>query len=66
MRRRTSSAACTRRQWYELPKTTDTLDRMSQQEQLRLSLLNDPTPREDMLFRVADGRKVKDYRSLSG
>jgi hypothetical protein len=35
---------------------------MSQQEQLRLSLLNDPTPREDMLFHVADGRKVKEYR----
>jgi hypothetical protein len=48
--------------WYELPKTEDTLDRMSQQEQLRLSLLNNPTPREDMDFRVADGRKIKEYR----
>jgi hypothetical protein len=51
-----------KKDWYELPRTDDTLDRMSQQEQLRLSLLNDPTPREDMLFRVADGRKIKDYR----
>lgn len=51
-----------KKEWYELPKTEDTLDRMSQQEQLRLSLMNDPTPREDMLFRVADGRKVKEYR----
>ncbi|WP_439106965.1 DUF3108 domain-containing protein [Congregibacter sp.] len=51
-----------KKEWYELPKTGDTLDRMSQQEQLRLSLLNDPTPREDILFHVADGRKVKEYR----
>lgn len=53
-----------KKEWYELPKTTDTLDRMSQQEQLRLLLLNDPTPHEDMLFRVADGRRVKEYRLL--
>ncbi|MFT6771894.1 MAG: hypothetical protein ACJARU_002110, partial [Congregibacter sp.] len=51
-----------KKEWYELPKTGDTLDRMSQQEQLRLLLLNDPTPREDMLFHVADGPKVKEYR----
>lgn len=51
-----------KKEWYELPKTDDTLDRMSQQEQLRLLLLNASTPREDILFRVADGRKVKDYR----
>jgi hypothetical protein len=51
-----------KKEWYELPKTPDTLDRMSQQEQLRLLLLNDPTPREDVLFRVADGRRVKEYR----
>jgi len=53
-----------KKEWYELPKTPETLDRMSQQEQLRLTLLNDPNPREDMLFRVADGRRVKDYRLL--
>ncbi|MDP5070247.1 MAG: DUF3108 domain-containing protein [Congregibacter sp.] len=53
-----------KKNWYELPKTGATLDRMSQQEQLRLSLLNDPTPKEDILFRVADGRKVKEYRLL--
>ncbi|MEE4279588.1 MAG: DUF3108 domain-containing protein [Halieaceae bacterium] len=51
-----------KKEWYELPKTPDTLDRMSQQEQLRLLLLNDPTPREDMRFRVADGRRVKEYQ----
>jgi len=53
-----------KKKWYELPRTPDTLDRMSQQEQLRLFLLNDPTPREDMRFRIADGRKVKEYRLL--
>ena len=51
-----------KKEWYALPKTHDTLDRMSQQEQLRLLLLNDPTPRHDMRFRVADGRRVKEYR----
>ena len=49
-------------QWYNLPYTDSTLDRMSQQEQLRLSLLNDPTPGEDMTIRVADGKRVKDYQ----
>ncbi len=49
-------------QWYDLPYTEKTLDRMSQQEQLRLTLLNDPTPREDINIRVADARRVKDYR----
>lgn len=48
-------------QWYDLPYTEGTLDRMSQQEQLRLTLLNDPTPRDDITFRVADGKRVKDY-----
>lgn len=48
-------------QWYELPYTEGTLDRMSQQEQLRLFLLNDPTPAEDISIRVADGKRVKDY-----
>jgi hypothetical protein len=48
-------------QWYELPYTKGTLDRMSQQEQLRLTLLNDPTPKEDVAVRIADGKRVKDY-----
>lgn len=48
-------------QWYELPYTEGTLDRMSQQEQLRLFLLNDPTPAEDVQIRVADGKRIKDY-----
>lgn len=49
-------------QWYDLPYTEGTLDRMSQQEQLRLLLLNDPTPAEDISIRVADGKRVKDYK----
>lgn len=51
-----------KKEWYDLPKEDDTLDRMSQQEQLRLLLLNDPTPQDDLEFRVADGRKVKVYK----
>lgn len=49
-------------QWYELPYTEDTLDRMSQQEQLRLMLLNAEDPTMDVTLRVADGKRVKDYR----
>ncbi len=50
--------------WYDLPYTEGTLDRMSQQEQLRLFLLNDPTPKEDIAFRIADGKRVKDYQLI--
>ena len=53
-----------KKEWYELPRTDSTLDRMSQQEQLRLSLMNDPTPEDDMFFTVADGKKVKEYRFI--
>jgi hypothetical protein len=49
-------------QWYDLPYKEGTLDRMSQQEQVRLLLLNDPTPKEDILITVADGKRVKDYQ----
>jgi hypothetical protein len=48
-------------QWYDLPYEEGTLDRFSQQEQLRLLLLNDPNPREDISIRVADGKRVKEY-----
>jgi len=51
-----------KKEWYELPKQPGTLDRMSQQEQLRLLLLNDPTPQDDIVLRVADGRKIKNYQ----
>jgi hypothetical protein len=47
--------------WYDLPYTEGTLDRMSQQEQLRLFLLNDPTPKEDFTVPVADGKRIKNY-----
>jgi hypothetical protein len=49
-------------QWYDLPKTDKTLDRMSQHEQLRLLLLNDPTPGKNISIQVADGKRVKDYQ----
>ncbi len=48
-------------EWYELPYTEGTLDRMSQQEQLRLHLLSKENPRENILVRIADGKRVKDY-----
>ena len=51
-------------QWYDLPRTDMTLDRLSQQEQLRLTLLNDPTPAGDISIQVADGKRVKDYQLL--
>ncbi len=47
--------------WYELPYREGTLDRMSQIEQVRLRLLNNPSPHQDLTVRVADGRKIKDY-----
>ena len=47
--------------WYDLPYAEGTLDRMSQQEQLRLFLLNDPTPKEDFTVPVADGKRIKNY-----
>lgn len=47
--------------WYDLPYTDTTLDRMSQQEQMRLLLLNDPTPGEDIVITVADKKRVKKY-----
>ncbi|MEQ9463956.1 MAG: DUF3108 domain-containing protein [Haliea sp.] len=48
-------------EWYELPYTEGTLDRLSQQEQLRLHLLSKDNPRENILVRIADGKRVKDY-----
>lgn len=49
-------------QWYDLPYKAGTLDRMSQQEQVRLFLLTDPTPKEDISITVADGKRVKNYQ----
>lgn len=48
-------------EWYELPYTQGTLDRMSQQEQLRLHLMSKDNPRETIKVRIADGKRVKDY-----
>ncbi len=47
-------------EWYDLPYTPDTLDRMSQQEQARLLLLNEG-PTEEGAFTVADRKRVKTY-----
>lgn len=48
-------------EWYELPYTEGTLDRMSQQEQLRLHLMSKDDPRQNISVRIADGKRVKDY-----
>lgn len=49
-------------EWYELPNKEGTLDRLSQQEHLRLLMLSADNPRDDIEITVADGRKVKDYK----
>jgi hypothetical protein len=49
-------------QWYDLPKTDKTLDRMSQLEQMRLLLLNNPAAGKNISLQVADGKRVKDYQ----
>jgi hypothetical protein len=48
--------------WYDLPYSENTFDRMSQQEQIRLLLLQDETPKETLVVTVADGKRVKDYQ----
>jgi Protein of unknown function (DUF3108) len=51
-------------EWYELPYTKDTFDRMSQQEQIRLQLMMDDTPQQVEPLTVADGKRVKSYQLL--
>ena len=48
--------------WYDLPFTENTFDRMSQQEQVRLMLMQDDTPKDSVTVTVADGKRVKDYQ----
>jgi len=48
--------------WYDLPSSDNTFDRMSQMEEMRLQLMQDDTPRESFTVTVADGKRVKDYR----
>lgn len=48
-----------KKKWYELPYSDTTLDRMSQLEQLRLALLEDPDT-DSLTLKVADGKRVKD------
>lgn len=47
--------------WYDLAYPPGTLDRMSQQENLRLRLLNSPHPLQEIVVRIADARKIKEY-----
>lgn len=48
--------------WYQLPYSGATLDRMTQLEQLRLMLLNAATEPDHVVMRVADGKRIKDSR----
>ena len=48
--------------WYQLPYSDTTLDRMTQLEQLRLTLLAGDKDPEHIVMRVADGKRVKDSR----
>jgi hypothetical protein len=49
-------------EWYDLPYTETTLDRMNQLEQLRLILLDQDGDSRDISLRVADGKRVKESR----
>lgn len=48
-------------EWYELPYSQGTLDRLSQQEQVRLDLMQREDPRQPVKVSIADGKRVKDY-----
>lgn len=48
--------------WYQLPYGDTTVDRMSQLEQLRLTLLAGENSREQIVMQVADGKRVKTSR----
>ena len=48
--------------WYQLPYSDATLDRMTQLEQLRLTLLAGETEPDNIVMRVADGKRIKDSR----
>lgn len=51
-------------EWYELPYSNGTLDRLSQQEQVRLDLLRRDDPRQTVSVSIADGKRVKDYELI--
>lgn len=49
-------------EWYDLPYTENTYDRMSQQEQSRLKMLTDYSMGDSLVVTVADGKSVDDYQ----
>jgi len=49
-----------KKKWTEHPWAPDILDRLSQQEQLRLDLMGAPEPPRDLTFRVIDGPRVRE------
>ena len=50
-----------KKQWYDLPYSDGLLDTMSQQEQMRLSLLNASKPEQDVMVTVVDGKRIKNH-----
>lgn len=55
--------------WYDIPWQQGMLDRLSQQEQVRLYLMENGADNIDqsLAFTVVDGRKIKDYKlNLAG
>jgi hypothetical protein len=48
--------------WTEHPWAADVLDRLSQQEQMRLLLIQADEPPEHMILKVVDGPKIKPKR----
>lgn len=49
-----------KKRWTEHPWSADILDRLSQQEQLRLDLLSAESPPTELRFRVIDGPRVRE------
>lgn len=49
-----------KKEWTEHPWHPDILDRLSQQEQLRLDLMRASEPPQDLTFRVIDGPRVRE------
>lgn len=48
--------------WYELPYTSNTYDRMTQQEQMRLRLMRETITPESVVLTVADGKRIKNHQ----
>ena len=59
MRKPARSGACGRRKWTEHPWSPEVLDRLSQQEQMRLQLLVATNPPSASPSPIVDGPRIK-------